>query len=75
MAVASTSETGIVHQLSHHSVEETLARLERLLVARGVTVFALVDHSGEAAKVGISMLRPTLAVVEALAAKAGEVEG
>jgi uncharacterized protein (DUF302 family) len=49
---------GIVNQPSHHSVDETLAKLQAILQAKGVAVFALVDHSGEAAKVGMKM-RPT----------------
>jgi uncharacterized protein (DUF302 family) len=52
------TNNGIVHQPSHHSVDETLARLQAALQAKGVAVFALVDHSGEAAKVGMKM-RPT----------------
>ncbi len=51
---AGTGE-GIVSKPSSHSVEETVARLTGLLQAKGVTLFALVDHSGEAAKVGMSM--------------------
>lgn len=51
-------DRGIVSRLSAHSVDETVERLEGLLRARGVTLFALVDHSGEAAKVGMR-LRPT----------------
>jgi uncharacterized protein (DUF302 family) len=43
---------------SPYSVPETLARLESILKERGVTIFARVDHSGEAAKAGLSM-RPT----------------
>ena len=43
---------------SRHSVDETLERLSAILRTTGVTVFALVDHSGEAAKVGMTM-RPT----------------
>ncbi|HWZ82356.1 MAG TPA: DUF302 domain-containing protein [Terriglobales bacterium] len=43
---------------SPYPVTETLARLESILKERGVTVFARVDHSGEAAKAGLSM-RPT----------------
>jgi uncharacterized protein (DUF302 family)/uncharacterized membrane protein YidH (DUF202 family) len=46
---------GISSIPSNHSVDETVARLTGLLQAKGVTVFALVDHSGEAAKVGLSM--------------------
>ncbi|MFZ0478537.1 MAG: DUF302 domain-containing protein [Terriglobales bacterium] len=49
---------GIVDLPSRYSVSETLARLQVLLKENGVSVFALVDHSGEAAKVGLEM-RPT----------------
>jgi len=50
--------SGIVDLPSRHSVPETIARLQSLLKENGVNVFALVDHSGEAAKVGLEM-RPT----------------
>jgi uncharacterized protein (DUF302 family) len=53
--MTSTSGDGLVSRPSHHSVDETLAKLEGLLRAKGVTIFALVDHSGEAEKVGIKM--------------------
>lgn len=46
---------GISSIPSNHSVDETVARLTGLLQAKGVTLFALVDHSGEAAKAGLSM--------------------
>ena len=49
---------GIVDLPSPYSVPETLARLQSLLKQNGVTVFALIDHSGEAAKIGLEM-RPT----------------
>lgn len=49
---------GIVSQRSQHSVDETVARLEKILESKGVKVFALVDHSGEAKKGGMEM-RPT----------------
>ena len=52
------TQAGLIHLASNRSVEETLARLENLLRERGVSVFALVDHSGEAARVGLAM-RPT----------------
>jgi len=51
-------DRGIVSIPSHYSVPETLARVQGLLTKNGVTIFALVDHSGEAAKVGLTM-RPT----------------
>ena len=46
---------GMVHRPSHHSVEETVETLKNILESKGVTLFALVDHSGEAEKVGIKM--------------------
>jgi uncharacterized protein (DUF302 family) len=49
---------GIVNKPSNHSVDETLEKLQAILQAKGIAVFALIDHSGEAAKVGMKM-RPT----------------
>lgn len=46
---------GIIHKPSSHSVDEVLRRLQSILAARGVKIFALVDHSGEAEKVGMHM--------------------
>jgi uncharacterized protein (DUF302 family) len=46
---------GIVTKASPYSVEETLERLEALLREKGLAVFARVDHSGEAARVGLTM--------------------
>ena len=46
------SDRGIIEERSQHSVEQTVERLTALLHAKGVTLFALVDYSGEAAKVG-----------------------
>jgi uncharacterized protein (DUF302 family) len=48
-------ENGIVTLASQQSVEETVQTLELLLRERGVKLFALVDHSGEAEKVGLVM--------------------
>jgi len=49
---------GIVSRESKHSVDETVTRLQAMLHEKGVALFALVDHSGEAQKVGMKM-RPT----------------
>jgi len=46
---------GITDKPSNHSVEETVDRLKNILQAKGVTLFALIDHSGEAEKVGMKM--------------------
>jgi len=55
-------DNGLVHLRSPYSVAETLRRLESVLKARNLSVFARVDHSGEAAKVGLSM-RPTQLII------------
>jgi uncharacterized protein (DUF302 family) len=52
------TDTGIVHVPSHHSVDETVAKVEEILRAKGVKLFALIDHSGEAENAGLQM-RPT----------------
>jgi len=49
---------GLLQVASKYSVEQTVKQLESVLAERGVQVFALIDHSGEAEKVGMKM-RPT----------------
>jgi uncharacterized protein (DUF302 family)/uncharacterized membrane protein YidH (DUF202 family) len=56
--MAITIDRGMVDKSSNHSVEETLERLKNILQSKGVTLFAVVDHSGEAEKAGMKM-RPT----------------
>jgi uncharacterized protein (DUF302 family) len=46
---------GIVNQPSKHSVEETVEKLKGILLAKGVRLFAMIDHSGEAEKAGMKM--------------------
>ncbi len=48
-------EEGIVKITSHHSVDQTVEKLKTILQSKGVMLFALVDHSGEAEKVGLKM--------------------
>lgn len=48
-------DNGLVRILSPRSVPETLRRLEEILRSKGMTIFARIDHSGEAAKVGLEM--------------------
>jgi uncharacterized protein (DUF302 family)/uncharacterized membrane protein YidH (DUF202 family) len=57
-SMTSIPENGIVTMPSHHSVDETVERLENVLRAKGVKLFALIDHSGEAERAGMRM-RPT----------------
>lgn len=53
---------GIVDLRGHHSVDETVEKLKGILGARGVKLFAVVDHSGEAEKAGLEM-PPTRLVI------------
>ena len=49
---------GIIDKPSNHAVDETVEKVKNILQSKGVTLFALVDHSGEAERVGMKM-RPT----------------
>jgi len=51
-------DNGMASIPSRHSVDETVQRVEAILQAKGVKLFAVVDHSGEAEKAGMEM-RPT----------------
>ena len=51
----SAANSGIIRQLGSHSVDTTVEKLTSLLQARGITIFALVDHSGEAENAGLKM--------------------
>ena len=53
---------GLLQVGSKYSVDETVKRLESVLAERGVRVFTVIDHSGEAEKVGMKM-RPTKLVI------------
>jgi len=48
-------KNGIVDVPSKHSVDETVDRVKNLLQSKGIALFCLIDHSGEAAKVGLKM--------------------
>ena len=52
------ADNGTVIIAARHSVDQTVAKLEEILNAKGVKLFAVVDHSGEAAKAGMER-RPT----------------
>src|SRR4029077_18088644 len=56
--MSTSSIPGFISKLSPHSVPETIQRLSALLKSKGVAIFALIDHSGEAEKSGLKM-RPT----------------
>ncbi len=56
--MAPMSGNGVVSKPCNRSVDETLQKLKGLLQAKGVTLFAVIDHSDEAEKAGMKM-RPT----------------
>lgn len=53
-----STDNGIVNKPSSHSVDQIVTKLKETLQSKGIALFALVDHSGEAEKVGLKM-RPT----------------
>jgi uncharacterized protein (DUF302 family) len=50
-----SQDNGMVDLSSPYPVSETVKRLEAILQTRSLTVFARIDHSGEAEKVGMKM--------------------
>jgi uncharacterized protein (DUF302 family) len=54
--------SGVVTISTQHSVDEAVRRLEQMLADKGIQLFALVDHSGEAEKAGLQM-PPTKLVI------------
>jgi uncharacterized protein (DUF302 family)/uncharacterized membrane protein YidH (DUF202 family) len=56
--MAVSTANGIINKPSNHTVDETVEKLKGILQAKGVSLFGLIDHSGEAQKVGLKM-RPT----------------
>ncbi len=53
--MSGAANKGIIDRPSNQSVERTVDRLKNILRAKGLTLFALVDHSEEAEKVGLKM--------------------
>jgi uncharacterized protein (DUF302 family) len=48
-------DNGLIHLPSGHSVDDTVQQLQALLTEKKVRLFAVVDHSAEAEKVGLQM--------------------
>jgi uncharacterized protein (DUF302 family) len=55
--------SGVVHRRSPLSVAETVERLATAIRAAGATLFLVVDHSGEAQRVGMTLRDTKLLVV------------
>ena len=49
------SANGIITKSANCTVEEAVNKIKSLLVIRGITLFAVIDHSGEAEAVGMKM--------------------
>jgi len=60
--VVGLKDAGIVNVRSLHSFSETMQRIERLLASKGLKIFCIIDHSGEAAAAGLQM-PPTKLVI------------
>ena len=56
------ADNGIVHLTASRSVDEVLEHLLSILQTKSINVFAVVDHSGEAAKVGFEMRATKLVI-------------
>ena len=56
------NQTGLVQVPSRYSIDETLQRLQSAFAEKNLHVFAIIDHSGEAEKVGLKM-RPTKVLI------------
>ncbi|HWZ75189.1 MAG TPA: DUF302 domain-containing protein [Candidatus Sulfotelmatobacter sp.] len=48
-------DNGLIRVASRYSIEETVRRLQAAFGEKGLQIFALIDHSGEAEKVGLKM--------------------
>jgi uncharacterized protein (DUF302 family) len=55
-------DNGLASIASRYSVDETVQRFQSLLKERSIQIFTLIDHCGEAAKVGLKM-RPTKVII------------
>jgi uncharacterized protein (DUF302 family) len=62
LSMTQAANKGIVDKPSNHSVEQTVEKLKNILQSKGVTLFAVIDHSGEAEKVGMKMLPTKLLI-------------
>ncbi len=60
--MAPAFDNGIVTIASRHTVDDTVARLEQILATKQIKLFAVIDHSGEAAAAGLEM-RPAKLII------------
>lgn len=62
LAVTASADDGLIRVSSASSVADTATKLEQVLRAKGMTVFARIDHAKGAAGVGLT-LQPTEVVI------------
>jgi uncharacterized protein (DUF302 family) len=48
-------DNGLIRVASHYAIDETVQRLQESFAQKGLQIFAVIDHSGEAEKVGLKM--------------------
>jgi uncharacterized protein (DUF302 family) len=48
-------ENGIISKSTNRTVDETVERIKALLQAKGIKLFTVIDHSGEANAIGLKM--------------------
>jgi len=53
--MAPDTDNGIISIPSRHSVDATVEKLKSILQAKGIALFAIIDHSGEAEKARMHM--------------------
>src|SRR6516164_2543347 len=60
--MADWTETQITTKVSPRSVTDTVSRLTGIISAKGMKVFAVIDQSAEASRVGLSLRETTLVI-------------
>jgi uncharacterized protein (DUF302 family) len=60
--MTSNPDSGIVTLPGKHSVDQTVEKIEETLRAKGVKLFAVIDHSGEAQRAGLQLRNTKLLI-------------
>jgi uncharacterized protein (DUF302 family) len=60
--MTSNPDSGIVTLPGNRSVDQTVEKIEETLRTKGVKLFAVIDHSGEAQRAGLQMRNTKLLI-------------
>ena len=60
--IAASADVALKTQASSHGFQDTQARLEEAIKAKGLTLFAKIDHADGAQKVGLKMQPATVTI-------------